>query len=116
MVHLKSRSLWLGVQVMTLTSPSEFCVGIGTYLIYTLVTWIVGLSSHSEFVEDNKLDGRDAGQRDLDKLQQWAWANLIKFNKAKYNTLLMAGGNPKHLYGLGDEWIENNPVKKDLDG
>lgn len=62
-------------------------------LIYALVTWVVGLSVHSKFVDDTKLDmldGQDAGQQDLDKLEHWASANPIKFNKAKYNTLLMA--------------------------
>lgn len=46
----------------------------------------------SKFADNTMLDmleGRDAGQRDLDKLERWPCANLIKFNKAKYNTLLM---------------------------
>jgi len=60
-------------------------------------------------------EGGDAFQRDLGKLERWACAKLVKFNKAKCKVLHVGRGNPKHKYRLSGEWIERSPEEKELD-
>jgi len=62
----------------------------------------------------NTLVGRDVIQRDLDRLERWAYANLMKFNKAKCKVLHMGQANPKNKYRLGAEWTESSREEKDL--
>jgi len=57
---------------------------------------------------------QDAIQRALEKLEKWAYVNLVRFNKAKCKALNMDQGNPWYQYRLGDEGIENSPTKEDL--
>ena len=47
---------------------------------------------------DDTLEGRDVIQRNLDRLERWAHANLMKFSQAKCKVLHLCWGNLKHRY------------------
>jgi len=75
----------------------------------------------SKFVDYTKLcgaikvlEGRDAIQRDLDRLERWAHVNLGKFNKCKVRHVGWA--SPKHKHRLGRECTESSPEEKDCGG
>ncbi|KAJ7396240.1 rna-directed dna polymerase from mobile element jockey-like [Pitangus sulphuratus] len=89
--------------------------------IYTLLSGIK--CTLRKFAKDTRLcgavdtlEGRDVILRDLDRLERWGYANLMKFNKVKCNVLHLSQGDPKHNYGL-DRYkyrTESSPVKKDF--
>ncbi|CAM5081206.1 unnamed protein product [Natator depressus] len=75
----------------------------------------------SKFSDDTKLGGevdkledRDRIQRALDKLEDWAKRNLMRFNKDKCRVLHLGRKNPMHRYRLETEWLGISSAEKDL--
>ena len=105
----KSCSQWLDVQVKTSDNwrssrePALFNIFVGDTDsgIECTLSKFADNTSLCDMV--NMLEGRDAIQRDLESLESWARAYLMKFNKAKCKVLHMGGGIPSTTTG----WARN---------
>ncbi|PKU33022.1 rna-directed dna polymerase from mobile element jockey-like [Limosa lapponica baueri] len=75
----------------------------------------------SKFTDHTKLgrvadmpEGYAVIQRDLDRLENWAESNFMKFIKGKCQVLPLGKNNPRHRYTLGANWLESSSAEKDL--
>ncbi|KAJ7406741.1 rna-directed dna polymerase from mobile element jockey-like [Pitangus sulphuratus] len=83
---------------------------------------VIGLEGIlSKFADNTKLggavdslEGRQALQRDLNKLEDWAITNHMKFSEGKYQILHLGWGNPRCTDRLGNEMLESNAMERDL--
>ncbi|KAJ7403112.1 rna-directed dna polymerase from mobile element jockey-like [Pitangus sulphuratus] len=73
-------------------------------------------SVHSKLADERKLsgavdtlEGRDAIQRDLDRLEKWVPENLLKFNKAECKVLHLGLHKPQYQW-YHIEQIEGSPA------
>ncbi|KAJ7425560.1 rna-directed dna polymerase from mobile element jockey-like [Pitangus sulphuratus] len=75
----------------------------------------------SKFADDTKLEGavdslegREVLQRDLDKLEDWAITNQMKFNMGKCRILHLEWGYLGCAHRLGNDMLESSAMERDL--
>ncbi|PKU42570.1 rna-directed dna polymerase from mobile element jockey-like [Limosa lapponica baueri] len=64
--------------------------------------------------EVDTLEGRATLQEDLNRLEEWANKNIIKFHKDKCKVLHLGKCNPSVQHRLASTWLGSNSVERDL--
>jgi len=57
-------------------------------------------------------EGGEVLQRDVNKLENWASTNHMKYNKNKCLILHLGRGSPGHTHCLGDGTLESSPTER----
>lgn len=70
------------------------------------------------FADDTKLraavvEGQEALQKDLGRLEHWALTNSMNFNKERCQVLHLGKSNARYRYRLGDEWLDSSSSERD---